>query len=182
MYHNKDNKYNYQPPKLPLRIFRKFCSDRYAEEIEGDLFEAYQDWRETKSKLNSNWLYWWTVIRSFRFYLMKKHTSNPSMFLLMLRHFIKTAFRGSLKHKSHTFINLSGLSIGIATSLMLAMFIVDEVRMDYDLKDKELIYRVESYNALRSQEGFNGRVHTGLGPTLVEMILNVQTFPCATPT
>ncbi|WP_273273257.1 FtsX-like permease family protein [Roseivirga sp.] len=160
----------HQPPKVPLKLFRWFCSSERVEEIEGDLFEAYQDWRETKSKLNSNWLYWWTVIRSFRFYLMKKHTSNPSMFLLMLRHFIKTAFRGSLKHKSHTFINLSGLSIGIATSLMLAMFIVDEVRMDYDLKDKELIYRVESYNALRSQEGFNGRVHTGLGPTLVEMI------------
>lgn len=173
MHHDKDNKRIHRPPRLPLRIFRSFCSDRYAEEIEGDLFEAYQDWRETRNKLTSNWLYWWTVIRSFRFYLLKRHTSHPSIFFLMLRHFVKTAFRGSLKHKSHTFINLLGLSIGIATSLILAMFIADEARMDYDLKDKELIYRVESYNALRPQEGLNGRVHSALGPALVEMIPEV---------
>lgn len=160
----------FQPPKTPLRLLRWLCSSERLEEIEGDLFEAYQDWREKKSKPAANWLYWWTIIRSFRFYLMKKRTPDPNMFLLMLKHFIKTAYRGSLKHKSHAFINLLGLSIGIATSLMLAMFIVDEARMDYDLKDKELIYRVEGYNALRPQEGFNGRVHTGMGPALVEMI------------
>ncbi|WP_268122267.1 FtsX-like permease family protein [Roseivirga pacifica] len=161
------------PPKTPLKILRWFCTDERLEEIEGDLFEAYQDWRETKTQPRANWLYWWTVIRSFRLYLMKKRTHTPSMFSLMTKHFVKTALRSSIKHKSQTFINLLGLSIGIATSLILAMFIADEARMDYDLKDKELIYRVEGFNALRPKEGNNGRVHSALGPALIEVIPEV---------
>ena len=33
----------HEPPKLPLKLFRFYCSEDRLEELEGDLFEIYQE-------------------------------------------------------------------------------------------------------------------------------------------
>ncbi|KYG84904.1 hypothetical protein AWW67_16805 [Roseivirga seohaensis] len=164
-----------QPPKLPLKILRFFCAEHRLEEIEGDLFEEFQDQIQTYGYNKAKRLYYWTVIRSFRSYLFdyQSNSTHPLSFITMIRHYLKTAFRGMVRHKSFSIINIVGLCIGLSSGLILGLFVVDELKKDFDLKDKELIYRVESFSETRASEGFNGRVHSGLGPALVELIPQV---------
>lgn len=160
------------PPKTPLKLLHWFCTDHRLEEVEGDLFEAYQDWRETKGKFAANWLYWWTVIRCLPTH--KKRTKQPtSLFFLMLGHYLKTAKRLILKEKTFTAINVFGLCLGLASSLMLFLFIIEQLRKDHDLPDKEHIYRIEAISS-RSPEGYVTRVHPGIAPLLLESFPQVQ--------
>ena len=61
----------------------------------------------------------------------------------MIKNFIKIAFRSLFKHKSSTFINIAGLAIGLAATIMILMWIQHELSFDKFYTDYELIYRVE---------------------------------------
>jgi ABC-type antimicrobial peptide transport system permease subunit len=61
----------------------------------------------------------------------------------MIKNFIKIAMRSLLKHKSSTFINISGLAIGLAATIMILMWIQHELSYDKFYTDYDLIYRVE---------------------------------------
>jgi len=61
----------------------------------------------------------------------------------MFRNFILIAFRNIFRHKAFTFINVTGLAIGFAASLLILLWIQDELSFDkFNLKG-ESIYRVE---------------------------------------
>ena len=65
----------------------------------------------------------------------------------MLGHYLKTAKRLILKEKTFTAINVFGLCLGLASSLMLFLFIIEQLRKDHDLPDKEHIYRIEAISS-----------------------------------
>jgi putative ABC transport system permease protein len=60
----------------------------------------------------------------------------------MIRNFIKVAFRGMLRNKAYTFINVAGLSVGVACCLLLSLYIQDELSFDKHHEDGENLYRV----------------------------------------
>jgi putative ABC transport system permease protein len=60
----------------------------------------------------------------------------------MFRNYIKIAFRNLWKNKGFSFINIVGLSIGIACSLLIFLFVKDEKSYDRFHKDAENIHRV----------------------------------------
>lgn len=62
----------------------------------------------------------------------------------MLSHIIKLAFRNFQRHKSSFFINLIGLSTGLACALLILMWVQDELRMDkFHAKDERLFQVME---------------------------------------
>ena len=61
----------------------------------------------------------------------------------MIKNFLKIAIRSLLKHKSSTFINIAGLSIGLAATIMILMWIQHELSFDKFYTDYDLLYRVE---------------------------------------
>jgi putative ABC transport system permease protein len=71
---------------------------------------------------------------------------------LMIRNYIKTAFRIMLRQKGYSAINISGLSIGIAATMMIIIYIVDELGYDKMHNDAKQIYRA----------GFTGRLQGNL--------------------
>ena len=62
----------------------------------------------------------------------------------MLKNYIKIAFRNLLRNRSNTFINIIGLSIGIAACLLIFLVIRFEKSFDTFHKNKNRIYRVVS--------------------------------------
>ncbi|WP_438426333.1 ABC transporter permease [Aquimarina macrocephali] len=60
----------------------------------------------------------------------------------MLKNHIKVAWRTLLKHKSLFTINILGLAIGIATALIIFLFVVDELSYDRYHKKADQIVRV----------------------------------------
>ena len=63
----------------------------------------------------------------------------------MLGNFIKIALRGMMRNKTYTLINISGLSIGVACCLMLALYIEDELSYDKHHADADNLYRVTTH-------------------------------------
>lgn len=59
----------------------------------------------------------------------------------MIRNYFKIAWRNLLKHKGFTFINITGLALGIAACLLISLYIVHETSYDKHIPNSENIYR-----------------------------------------
>ncbi|MFN8353340.1 MAG: ABC transporter permease [Spirosomataceae bacterium] len=60
----------------------------------------------------------------------------------MIRNYLKIALRNLLKNKTSTLINITGLSIGMASCLLILMYVVDELSYDTFWPNGERVYRM----------------------------------------
>ena len=60
----------------------------------------------------------------------------------MLFSFFKTAFRYLIKRKTYSLINVSGLAIGIASFILIMIYVMDELGFDRHHERAEDIYRI----------------------------------------
>ncbi|MCW8849825.1 MAG: ABC transporter permease [Melioribacteraceae bacterium] len=60
----------------------------------------------------------------------------------MWNNYLKIAYRNIKKNKVYSFINITGLAIGVATCLMILLFVQDELNYDKYNKKADRIYRV----------------------------------------
>ena len=63
--------------------------------------------------------------------------------LYMIKNYFLTALRNISRHKGFTFINVTGLAIGLAASLLILLWVQDELSFDKYNLNAENIYRVE---------------------------------------
>ncbi|WEK34851.1 MAG: ABC transporter permease [Candidatus Pseudobacter hemicellulosilyticus] len=61
----------------------------------------------------------------------------------MFKSYVKVAWRNLLKNKGFTFINISGLAIGLATCLLIVLYVMDELSYDRFHTKADRIYRVD---------------------------------------
>lgn len=62
----------------------------------------------------------------------------------MLKNYFAIAFRNLAKHKVFSFINIFGLSVGIACCVLLTLYIKDELSYEQHFEDHDRIYRIYS--------------------------------------
>ncbi|MEM1135533.1 MAG: hypothetical protein AAGI07_06795 [Bacteroidota bacterium] len=62
----------------------------------------------------------------------------------MLQNYFKIAWRNLWRKKLFSFINITGLSLGIAGSLLIAMHVWDELTFDHFHQKKDSIFQVAS--------------------------------------
>ncbi len=72
----------------------------------------------------------------------------------MLRNYFKTAFRNLWRYGTYSLINISGLAIGMATCILIFIYITHELSYDKFLDDHEDLYRV-CMNGRISDDYFN---------------------------
>ena len=159
------------PPSWPLRLLRWFCSKRWLEEIEGDLEEEFVlncRWYGLKK---ARWTYFWTVLRSFRAYLIfdkLQHNPNHNK-SVMFSNYLKITLRTLLKSKVYSFINVSGLAIGIAGALLILHYVSFELGYDTYQKDSEDIYRVSLDIYQNEEQVFHSAEnYPAVGPDMLE--------------
>ena len=63
-------------------------------------------------------------------------------FTFMIQNFFKTAFRNITRNKAFSSINIFGLAAGLATCLLILLYISDELSYDSQHKDGNRIYRL----------------------------------------
>ncbi|MEP6584080.1 MAG: ABC transporter permease [Ginsengibacter sp.] len=93
----------------------------------------------------------------------------------MFRNYIKTAWRSLWKNKFYTLINVSGLAVGLATGIMLLLWVQNELSFDKFNKDYKNIYQFSTHFNSNGEE----RVWKGVpGPLsiMAKSIPNVQSF------
>jgi putative ABC transport system permease protein len=62
----------------------------------------------------------------------------------MLKNYLKIAWRNLGKHKFYTFLNVFGLSLGLASCLLITLYVVDELSYDRSFANADRIYRINS--------------------------------------
>lgn len=62
----------------------------------------------------------------------------------MLRNYFKIAFRNLWKNKGYSAINIFGLAAGLATCLLITLYVTDELSYDRHFKNADRIYRINS--------------------------------------
>ena len=60
----------------------------------------------------------------------------------MIKNYFKTAFRNILKKKSFSAINIIGLAIGMSVSILMLLFVLNEVTYDRFNENSKNIYRI----------------------------------------
>jgi putative ABC transport system permease protein len=61
---------------------------------------------------------------------------------IMLRNYLTIAMRNLSKHRFYTFINIMGLAVGIASCLVIVLFVINELSYDKHHLQADRIYRV----------------------------------------
>jgi putative ABC transport system permease protein len=88
----------------------------------------------------------------------------------MFKNYFKTAFRNFRKNKFYTGINIVGLAVGIATCLLILLYVLDELSYDKYNKKADQIYRINNEIKFGGNH-FDLAVTAALeGPTLVKEI------------
>ncbi len=144
------------PPRffswLLSRLVRE--SERYS--LVGDFNEEYNEISCSKGKFFA--LLWYSR------HLLKAspHFLYYSLYwsFVMFKNYFKIALRNIFRHKGYSFINISGLAIGMACCLLILVFIQDELSYDKYHEKADRIYRVviEWFNSDGSTSLYLGHV------------------------
>jgi putative ABC transport system permease protein len=62
----------------------------------------------------------------------------------MFHNYLITALRNIVRHKLYSFINICGLTVGLACAIFILLYLRDELSYDKWIADSQNIYRVES--------------------------------------
>ena len=92
----------------------------------------------------------------------------------MFRNFLKIATRNFIRRKSFTFINILGLGIGMAASILIALWVFHEISYDEFHEDSDRIYRVERDMLFQGQRHIVPVTAALYGPALAEDLPEVQ--------
>jgi putative ABC transport system permease protein len=133
------------PPIFFTKLFQRFCKAEIFDELQGDLEEDYYlntgEFGQSKAKR----IYRNEVLRMVRPSILKsfKHKTqfnNTAMF----RNYTKVAFRNLSKNKLFSFINITGLAIGMSVALLIINLVYDVNKFDEFHQDSDKIFRVIS--------------------------------------
>lgn len=96
----------------------------------------------------------------------------------MFRNYFKTAFRNLRRNKVYSFINIAGLSLGLACAMLIMLYVKDEISYDRFHKGIGQVYRVVNKSikpdgSVGSINGFSGYFQ---GPKFAANIPEIRSF------
>ena len=146
-----------------------FCPDALAEGIEGDLLEAYDNDVVAMGKRRATRRLLWNAMKFFRLSIIlrnkiKAKTKNTS--LIMLNSYFKLTLRNISRSKGYSFINIFGLSLGIACCLLTANYVAFEFSFDDFHPNVDRTYRVDQSMIWNPEGGKWG----SSGPALAQLL------------
>ncbi|WP_339815279.1 ABC transporter permease [uncultured Imperialibacter sp.] len=130
------------PPRLAGKLLLKLLRDDLAEEVLGDLEEKFYLTAERKSLSKARRNYWYQTLHYLRPFTIRKTQSTNSNITTMFKHNLLLSFRNFKKYKSSFFINLVGLSTGLACALLIYLWVNDELHVDKFHKNDDRLYQV----------------------------------------
>ena len=97
----------------------------------------------------------------------------------MLKNYLKIALRNLRKHKGYSFINIAGLTIGMAACVLILLYVQDELSYDRYHDNAEAVYRVNLKGAVGGSFIHTASSSAPMAATLVQEypeVLNAVRF------
>ncbi|MFC1724752.1 ABC transporter permease [candidate division KSB1 bacterium] len=129
---------NVHPPAWGQKFLKTILPESEKKYIIAGIEEEYS-YKMSESGLVLTRLWYLKEILLILPFLMFDNISWRSV---MLKNYVKTALRNIKRHKLYSFINIAGLAIGIASSILILLFVRDELSYDRYFEKADQIYRV----------------------------------------
>ncbi len=128
------------PPRWPINLLHSLCNPGLVEEIEGDLNEDYYRRLETKGRRYASALFCLEALAFLRPQLLKRRFTLIQT--TMIRSYIILSVRSMIKKPLFTLINLFGLTLGLASVLVIAGYVLFMLSYDKQYPSANNLYRV----------------------------------------
>jgi hypothetical protein len=121
------------PPRWAAWLLSRLHPDETLEEVQGDLEELYAAWLERHGRRRANVRYGLAVLSVLPPFVRRRRPQKdsypqPTFFQPdMLRNYLLVAWRNLTRHKAYASINVFGLAAGMATALLIGLWIHDEL-------------------------------------------------------
>ncbi len=161
-------KTNNKPPRIALWILKQLIPDYDRNFIIEELIKDYNYFCENKSRYKSNLWFWMQLLKSLSPLFSDMLIRSSSMF----KNYLKTGYRNFARQKLTSAINVTGLSLGLACSILIMLFIRDEKSFDRFHKNADKIYSVINQD---NYFDYTYRyVPNGLGSTMEEFYEEIK--------
>ena len=95
---------------------------------------------------------------------------------LMLKNYIKVIIRNFVKQKAYAFINIAGFSVGLATCILILLYVIHELSYDKFHSAADRIYRIGVEGNLSGQNVKYPLSNLGTGPAMLKDYHEVESF------
>ncbi|SHN12982.1 ABC transporter permease [Chitinophaga sp. CF418] len=142
-----------QPPRWARWLLSRLHPDNTLEEVTGDLDELYRYRYKRSGKTRATLHYLLNVVSVVPPFVRRRNTDKQyyqqpdyratfSLKSTMIQNYLKIAFRSLKRQKVSTSINIIGLAIGLATCILIMLYIQDELSYDRYHEKADRIFRV----------------------------------------
>lgn len=130
----------YNPPRLARWMFEHLIPSENHWYVSGDLDEIYNDICLEKNRISAALWYW------AQLFISLPEILGYSIYwsLAMIKNYLILFFRNLWRHPGFSFINIVGLAVGMAASLLITLWVADELSYDRFHDHAETLYRIES--------------------------------------
>ena len=132
---------NHEMPRWVERLFRLFYTGDRLQEKLGDFEEYYQISTLNKGKFKKSL---WCLFNVIRLLLSEFRLSFYWSFA-MFKNYVTIASRSLKRHKIYSIVTISGLALGIAAFLLIAVWVLHELSFDRFHENASDIFRVSGH-------------------------------------
>jgi len=132
------NKNHPNPQSKGEKILRFFLSPQEAESIIGDLEENYNDKKDKVRFFPRRIWYWLQILKTIFTSLSVWFYWNAAMF----KTYAKITWRNIRRQKIYSFINITGLAVGMTVCILIMLWIQYEYSYDQFHTNKDDLYQV----------------------------------------
>jgi len=94
----------------------------------------------------------------------------------LIKNYFRSLFRNALRDKFFALLNLMGLAVGITASILIFIYIQDQVTYDKHNENFDRIYRLESDFFINEKQDLIALVQFPLGPTLKDEYPEIEEY------
>ena len=157
------NPHQIPPPKMAERLLLIFLKDDLVEEVLGDLDEKFYSQIHKHSKTRAKRNYWYQVFNymrpfAFKFFRSKLLNNNG-----MIKHNFKISYRQMLRNKAYSFINIAGLAMGLVVTMLIGLWIQDELAFNKYHNNYENTYHLLRHETEGGERYTNNSLVTAMG-------------------
>jgi ABC-type antimicrobial peptide transport system permease subunit len=148
-------------------LLQRLLVDGEHDSLAGDFEEIYREMVEEKGTIAAFTWYWLQIFRLLPLFFLNKMYFGG----IMIKNYLKITFRNIVKHKGYSFINIFGLAIGMAVSILILLWVHDELSFDRFHKNIETLHLVGL-----SQDYSTGQIRVPMSPAPLAPALKKE-FP-----
>lgn len=158
---------NLTPPKLFLSFFRWYCHPKLLKYIEGDLMELYQQRKDESGKLKADIKFIVEVILLFRPGIIRPAEGHQNLNIYgMYKSYFKIGWRTLLRNKGYSLINIIGLAAGMTITMLIALWVTDEVTFNTSHENYERIAQIYQHQTFNNEITTAPAAPQPIGPEL----------------